>query len=455
MNDMSARKTPPAARLVTEVWGPLKTLFAARRNLLEIIPEAMTRRPIISGRTGGIRWHMVAQPEALRHILRDRPDAYPKADVIKNILEPAIGQSLFIAEGDHWRWQRRAAAPVFARRNIDRLAPIMSAAADAACDRLIAADGRAEMHDEMIQTTFDVIGGVLLAGQHDFDKEFVHGAIEAFLASAARVSLLDIAGVSTWIPRPRQFLRPGSLKRLRRIADDVIADRIAGSDQDHHDFLASLLNGEDPETGRSMTPGELRDNLLAFIVAGHETTALALAWSFYLCAFDLDVQERVRAEATSVLQGRTAGADDVADLPYTRAVIEEAMRLYPPAAILSRTAGEADRICDREIRSGDTVILPIYALHRHHDLWRDPDCFDPERFADSSEIERFAYLPFGDGPRVCIGASFAMLEAVIVLATLVSRFRFRRMPGHDPEPVMVLTLRPQGGVHLVAEPIDH
>ena len=136
MNDMSARKTPPAARLVTEVWGPLKTLFAARRNLLEIIPEAMTRRPIISGRTGGIRWHMVAQPEALRHILRDRPDAYPKADVIKNILEPAIGQSLFIAEGDHWRWQRRAAAPVFARRNIDRLAPIMSAAADAAYDRV-------------------------------------------------------------------------------------------------------------------------------------------------------------------------------------------------------------------------------------------------------------------------------------------------------------------------------
>ena len=444
---------PPAAPLVTEVWGPFRTLLAARRNLLEIIPEAITRRPIVSGRTGGVRWHMVAEPDALRCILRDRVDIYPKSDVIKNILEPAIGQSLFIADGDHWRWQRRAAAPVFRRRSVDGLAPIMSASADAACGRLRAGSGRAELHDEMIQTTFDVIGGVLLAGEQKFDKEFVHGAIEAFLASAARVSVFDIAGMSTWIPRPRQFFRPRSLKVLRKIADDVIADRLRQRDRRDRDFLDALLDGADPESGRRMTPGELRDNLLAFIVAGHETTALALAWSFYLCAFDVRVQERLRAEASTVLGGRTAGAEDVPDLPYTRSVIEEALRLYPPAAILSRTACADDRICDREIRPGDTVILPVYALHRHHSLWDAPDRFDPERFSGGHQVGRYAYLPFGDGPRVCIGASFAMLEAVIVLATLISRFRFRRIPGLDPKPVMVLTLRPMGGVHLAVERI--
>lgn len=451
--DTSAPDIPPAARLVTEVWGPFRTLLAARRNLLEIIPEAVTRRPIISGRTGGVRWHMVAEPDALRHILRDRLDNYPKSEVIKNILEPAIGQSLFIADGDHWRWQRRAAAPVFRRRSVDGLAPIMSAAADAACGRIRAGNGRAELHGEMIQTTFDVIGGVLLAGERKLDKEFVHGAIEAFLASAARVSVLDIAGLSTWIPRPRQFFRPRSLKVLRRIADDVIADRLKQRDRPDRDFLDTLLDGMDPESGRRMTPGELRDNLLAFIVAGHETTALALAWSFFLCAFDVQVQERLRAEAAAVLGGRTAGAEDVPNLPYTRSVIEEALRLYPPAAILSRTARAQDRICDREIRAGDTVILPIYALHRHRDLWDSPDSFDPGRFSGESQIERYAYLPFGDGPRVCIGASFAMLEAVIVLATLMSRFRFRRIRGLDPKPVMVLTLRPLGGVHLAVEQI--
>jgi cytochrome P450 len=143
----------------------------------------------------------------------------------------------------------------------------------------------------------------------------------------------------------------------------------------------------------------------------------------------------------------------VARLPYIRQIIDEALRLYPPAGIVSRTAQTADTLCGREIRPGDTVIIPIYALHRHHLLWSGPDRFDPDRFADRKAIPRYAYLPFGDGPRICIGASFALQEAVIILATLIARFRFTPVPGRDPDPVMILTLRPQGGVWLMAEPV--
>jgi len=203
-----------------------------------------------------------------------------------------------------------------------------------------------------------------------------------------------------------------------------------------------------------MNTAELRDNLLTFIVAGHETTALTLSWALYLCAFDPEVQKRARIEAESVLQGRTATAQDCAQLPYMRQVIDEALRLYPPAALLSRTALKDDTLCDREIRAKDTVAIPVYSLHRNHLLWDNPDAFDPDRFADPSTIDRFAYLPFGAGPRICIGAGFAMQETIIILATLLTNFRFTAIAGRDPKPVMILTLRPEGGVWLKAEKIN-
>ena len=241
------------------------------------------------------------------------------------------------------------------------------------------------------------------------------------------------------------------MRDMKRVADQAIEDRRLRGARPVPDLLDLLLAGEDSASGRKMTVAELRDNLLTFIVAGHETTALTLAWSLYLCAFDPAVQAAAGAEARAVLGDRPAGARDLAALPLTRRIVDEALRLYPPAAFLSRTARVADKLCGREVRKGDTVILPIYALHRHHKLWVDPDRFDPARFADPKSIDRFAYLPFGDGPRVCIGASFALQEAVIILATLLARFRFSQVAGRDPKPVMILTLRPEGGVWLTVE----
>jgi cytochrome P450 len=238
---------------------------------------------------------------------------------------------------------------------------------------------------------------------------------------------------------------------MKEAADAAIEARARQGPGTLPDLLDLLLAGEDPKSGRRMDTGELRDNLLTFIVAGHETTALTLAWSLYLCAFDQGVQERAREEAQQVLPGRAATGEDVVRLPYLRQIVEEALRLYPPAGIVSRTAQKADVLCDTDVRPGDTVMIPIYALGRHRALWRDPDSFDPDRFEDRKAIDRYAYLPFGDGPRICIGASFALQEAVIILATLLSRFRFTPVRGRDPKPVMIITLRPQGGVWLQAE----
>jgi cytochrome P450 len=325
----------------------------------------------------------------------------------------------------------------------------MTAAAEHSAARLERAAGRAaDLDEEMVAATFEVIGNVTFSGGEGFDRAAVHAAIDQYIAQTARVSLLDILGAPGWVPRPGRVLTTGANRTMKRIADAAIEARRQAGPPPVPDLLDLLMIGEDPETKRRMNTAELRDNLLTFIVAGHETTALTLAWALYLLAFDPAAQDRLRAEAAAVLEGRAATGADVARLVYTRQVIDETLRLYPPAGFLSRTARKADTLCGREVRPGDTVMLPIYALHRHRLLWDRPDAFDPDRFAPGHQTPRYAYLPFGDGPRICIGASFALTEAVIMLATLVARFRFAPVPGRAPKPVLILTLRPEGGVWL-------
>jgi len=445
---------PVRVPLHTQPLGILGSLSAGRRNVLELIPEIATHAPILSGRTGK-RWHMVMDPDALRRILRDKVEDYPKSDVTKLILGPAIGNSLFVAEGEAWLWQRRTAAPVFSHRNVAALAPVMSAAADRSSARIAAAVGRGvDVFAEMVTATFEVISDVTFSDGAGFDRDAVHRAIESYIGQTAKVSLLDIIGAPPWVPRPSRMFAGAAMRDMKRVADATITQRRSTGPKPVPDLLDLLLAGEDPASHRKMSTAELRDNLLTFIVAGHETTALTLSWALYLCAFDPDVQAQARAEAQAALGDRAATVADLAALPLTRRIVDEALRLYPPAAFLSRTARAADTLLGREVRAGDTVVLPIYALHRHHALWRDPDAFDPSRFADPKAIDRFAYLPFGDGPRICIGASFALQEAVIILATLLARFRFSRIPGKDPKPVMILTLRPEGGVWLRVDPAN-
>jgi len=304
-----------------------------------------------------------------------------------------------------------------------------------------------------VRTTFDVIADVTFSGEGEFDASAVHTAIDAYIADAGKISILDMLGAPDWVPRPGRMFFGNAVNDMKSVADQAIEARQRRGPRDIPDLLDLLLAGEDPETKRTMNTAELRDNLLTFIVAGHETTALSLSWALYLCAFDQTVQDKARQEIKSVCGDNPATGEDVENLPYIRMIIEEALRLYPPAGIVSRTAMAEDTLCGREIKKGDTVMIPIYALHRSEALWEEPDAFKPERFADRKAIDRYAYLPFGDGPRICIGASFAIQEAVIILATLLGRFKFEPVAGRDPEPVMILTTRPDGGVWLTATPV--
>ncbi|MDC0738410.1 cytochrome P450 [Cognatishimia sp. SS12] len=432
------------------LWASLK---AARHNLLGILPYIAVKQPMVSGKTG-LRWHMVMDPAAIRHMLLEKLEDYPKSAATKNLLRPAIGESLFVAEGAHWRWQRRAAAPVFSHRNVTALGPIMQAAAARCAQRIQGQHPAAvDLMDEMVRTTFDVIADVTFSGEGAFDAAAVHQAIDAYIADAGKISLLDMIGAPDWLPRPGRIWARNTVGDMKRVADEAIAARQARGPRDVPDLLDLLLEGEDPETQQKMNAAELRDNLLTFIVAGHETTALTLSWALYLCAFDPAVQNRARQEVLKAIGNRPIRAEDLPKLPYLRALIDETLRLYPPAGIVSRTAQAADTLCGREVRPGDTVMIPIYALHRHELLWEDPDHFRPERFLDQKPVDRYAYLPFGDGPRICIGASFAIQEAMIILATLLQSFRFKSIPGRTPKPVMILTLRPEGGVWLTAEPL--
>jgi cytochrome P450 len=441
---------PVAARLPQRPMGIWQSYHAARRNILEIIPERALHMPVLSGRTGPQRWHMLIAPAAIRRVLFERVEDYPKSEATKSILRPAIGESLFVAEGEHWRWQRRAAAPAFAARNVDALTPVMTRAAEAAAGRIAEAAGRRAINavDEMVGATFDVIADVTLSDRSAIDRAAVGAALESYVDRAARVSVLDVLGAPGWVPRPGRQAAARDLAHMQGAMDAAIARRRATGPGDPPDLMDLLLGARDPDSGREMTDAELRENLLTFIVAGHETTALTLAWALYLCAFDMGVQDRARAEAQAVLGDRAAGAGDVPRLGYVRQVVEEALRLYPPGGFLSRTAQAQDRLSAAVIRPGDTVMIPVYGLHRHRGLWEEPDAFRPERWAERGGIDRYQYLPFGDGPRICIGARFAMQEAVVILATLLARFRFTAVPGREPDPVMILTLRPEGGVWL-------
>jgi cytochrome P450 len=450
---LARRALPPRVTAPPAPLGPWRAFRVARRNILELIPEPAYRAPFVEGGATA-PWLMVQDPDWLEYVLKTRVDIYPRSDVTRRLLRPVEGDSVFTAEGSAWRSQRRAMAPGFAHRNLAALSPIMTEAAEAAARRLAAQDGEVvDIHGEMIAVTFDVIRDTLLSGRESLDRDEVAAAVTRFIQTSGRLGLLDILNAPDWVPRPVRAWNRRTGRALDRIVDRVIAARRARGSGEPPDLLDMLIAAEDPESGRRLSAVEVRNNLVAFIVAGHETTALALSWALWLVAFDEAVQTRARDAAHAAVGETSPSADDLPALGYIRQVVEEAMRLFPPAGLLARTAKQDDRIGDHDVRKGATVMAPIYALHRHRLLWEDPDAFDPDRFAQerAASRHRFAFLPFGAGPRICVGAGFAMMEATLVLATLLARFRFALAPGPAPRPEMLITLRPTGGVRLRVE----
>ncbi len=414
------------------------SLRAARNNVLSIIPAIAYTQPIVSGSTGPARWHMIQSPEGMRRIFLDNVDNYPKSEVMIRMLRPAVGRSLFTAEGASWRWQRRAIAPVFAARHVTALAPLMQAAADRAADRIARAEGPVPMVATLLTTTFEVICDVALSGRDHFDIDAYSAAITRYFLTIGRASLLDFMQLPPWFPRPAELLGSGAVKRMHKMVAAAIEDRRRAGPGDVSDLLDHMIAARDPETGRAMSPRDLLHNMQFFIVAGHETTALAVAWAMLMLAAHPEIQDASAARATP-------------DDPMIDAMLQETMRLYPPVGMLARNVRQPDRIHDRDIRPRDTVFLNIYAMHRHNDYWANPHQFDPDRFAPGTERDKFLHLPFGAGPRICVGANFAMLQASTILSTLLARFRFSPY-GVPPTPVMHMTIRPDPEILLTAAP---
>ncbi|MBE7197860.1 MAG: cytochrome P450, partial [Parafilimonas terrae] len=265
---------------------------------------------------------------------------------------------------------------------------------------------------------------------------------------------LDVLDMPDWIPRLGRLRNRPHLKFFEEAVDSMLARRRAALARDPDgappDLLTLLLRATDPETGTSLSDVEIKANLVTFIIAGHETTSNALTFALYLLSQDSEARDRAEAEVDRAMPDGRLPQGYAEALPFTRAVIDEAMRLYPPAATISRQAAGPDRLGGLPIRAGTTVVVAPWVLHRHKLLWDDPTSFVPERFlpGNRGSIDRFAYLPFGAGPRVCIGASFALQEAVAVLATVTRGFRLTLAPGHEVMPVQRVALRSRGGMPM-------
>ncbi|HEX4179146.1 MAG TPA: cytochrome P450, partial [Rhizomicrobium sp.] len=326
----------------------LETALVARRNVLEIIPALSYRQPMVSGEML-MRWHMLADPGGMKRVMLDNLANYPKSEIMRRMLRPAIGNSLFNADGADWKWQRQAVAPVFTHRNVVALAPAMTATAERACARL-AANRRAELVTEMLTATFDVICDVALSGREHFDGKTFSKAITQYFQTAGRASLLDFLGFPQWFPRPGELLAASSVHTMHDMVAAAIEARRREISGGADDLLNHMLAARDPETGQQMTREELVHNMQFFIVAGHETTALALSWALYLLAHSDEWQERLRTEVGAQLKGRAAGPDDLAAMPLVEQVLEEAMRLYPPVGLLARAVVAKDELCGRTVQ---------------------------------------------------------------------------------------------------------
>ena len=398
---------------------------------------------IVRFRFGTLTAHLVASPAGVSHVLAENNRNYGKQTRGFAVLRYVLGDGLLTAEGEKWRTQRRLAQPAFHRQRIAAFAATMVRAATSCADALERRRGSTvDLHQEMMRLTLRIVGETLLGHDPSGEVEQVGTSVSYLLRSAnERASRLILVPPVLPIGADRRVRRERAL--LDRIVSRIIADRRR---QPGGDLISMLMQSRDPDTGEAMTDRQLRDEAMTIFLAGHETTANALTFSLMLLARHPDIREELRAELAKVLGARDPGLADLPRLSLTRMVVQEAMRLYPPAWIISRSATGRDEIGGYWIPARSIVFVCPYLVHRHPAHWKDPEQFRPRRF--EVEPPRGAYIPFGGGPRQCIGNGFATMEAELVLATLVQRLSFELPGGYEVELDPQITLRPRGGLPM-------
>jgi cytochrome P450 len=444
---------PPAPLPRDAPLGLVQSMIALRNNPITTWTKAHFEQPIVIAPSILGMVATLNDPSAIRRVFVDNTPNYRKDNLQKRILGPGALDGLVEAEGEQWRKQRRLLAPLFTPRTVASFAAAMQAAADdLVAGWLRLREGRViDVQPEMSRVTLDVLGRTLFSDGLVHEPDDFAAAITRYFETAWKIDPLDVLDLPAWLPRIGKLRARSAEKFLSAAVERLIArrKRLLSEGNAPTDLLTLLLEAKDPETAEVLTDAEISSNIVTFIGAGHETTANALIWTLFLLSHSPEWDERLAAEAARVQSLPIASRAE--HLVETRAVIEEAMRLYPPVAGMSRQASGPDDLCGRRIRKDTLVIVSQWVLHRHRLLWDAPDRFDPSRFLPGAResIDRFAYLPFGIGPRICIGASFALQEAVIVLATILNRFRLEPKHGHEVRPVQHITLRPKGGLPLV------
>jgi cytochrome P450 len=446
---------PPAPVPREGPLSPLAMMRVLRKNPIETWTKAHFELPILVGPSILGTIAVVNDPAAIRRILLDNAANYRKDGLQRRILGEGLREGLLIVEGNDWRMQRRTLAPLFTPKTVTSFAAATTASAQDLIARwLRLREGRIlDIHPEMARVTLDVLGRTIFSDGLGRDPSEFTGALSRYFRMLGRLDPFDMLDFPDWLPRWSKLNAGNTLGFLAEAVDAIIARRkhllARNRTGAPRDILTLLLEAEDPETGVGLSSAEVRANIVTFIGAGHETTANSLIWSLFLLSKSGEWRLRLAAEADAALAGPV---EEYADkLVQTKAAIEEAMRLYPPVASMSRQALGPDDLAGRRIRKGALVIISQWVLHRHRLLWDEPDGFDPSRFLPGAreKIDRFAYLPFGAGPRVCIGASFALQEATIILAHILRSFSLEVKKDHEVMPVQRITLRPDGGLPMV------
>ena len=430
-------------------------LRVIRENTLATYPPEDFSEDILARRLLWRRTFIVNEPSGIRHVLLDNALNYKKSEVGRRLLEPGLGRGLLTSEGETWRRHRRIMAPSFDPRSIVGYAPIMTELSE----RLLAQwdalpDGsEVDVAAAMMHTTLHIISRAMFSSDSDEIVDVVERGVGRYQTSV-RPSLLDLLHCPQWLthlvaPQPTK----GIFNEFDKSVDRLLTSRGREPDAEPKDLLARLIAARDTETGGGMSAAEVRDQVVTIFMAGHETTAQALAWTWYLLSQHPAAEAKLHEELAAVLAGRTPRHEDLAQLRYARMVIDESMRLYPPAHTLGREATAPDEVLGHRIPAGATVLIVPWMLHRKPALWEHPDRFEPERFSPerAAARPRYAYIPFGAGPRICIGAAFAIEEALLILATIAQRYRLHLKPGHPVEPQGLITLRPRYGLPMRLE----
>lgn len=404
---------------------------------------------------GGVNY-FVFHPDGIRIPLQDNARNYHKHIYIYEMLYPLVGRGLLTSDGDFWLRQRRLAQPAFHRQRIALFTKMMVSEAAAMCQRWEGAaqsEATLDVEQEMTYLTLNIVGKALLS--LDMGTEAAHFA-RAFVVANAGFSFKNVFSLFyPWLPTPVNLRKRRALKVMDDFVYQIIRDRrsMPVNQRPQDDLLAMFMETVDEETGERMTDRQLRDEIITILLAGHETTALGLTWTWYFLSQHPQVLQKMRQELDEVLGGRLPTVEDFPRLEYTRHVFEEALRFYPPAWTIGRGAFQEDEICGYRIPSGAIVQVSIHTLHHDERFWQDPERFDPERFTpqNSSSRHKFAYLPFSTGPRKCIGDQFALTEAVLILATVAQAYDLRLLPGHPVARDVMITQRPRYGMQMIPQ----